>query len=300
MRRHFLLIVSFIISFQSFGQNPKIDKLEMLFSQKHYKRVHRKANRLLDNPEYDFSMMPTYYKSLSLFQLAQNKFWLMRHSTALKDAKALFLKVKYSENGVKIFNAHMYEIAWLKSDLISWASDLKRMEEGDQFLKVQAVIEDVFGDFELATLPDGNISDIIYEKNDSGNKVKRTDLRSSIIDHAKNYIGVPYVWAGSSPNGFDCSGFTSYMMQDVGKKIPRRSSDQYISAQKIKRKDVQKGDLVFFDNGSGISHVGLVVSEKGKPLTMIHASSSKGITITNVETSKYWSQRLSGFGSYID
>ncbi|MBL1279056.1 MAG: C40 family peptidase [Fluviicola sp.] len=300
MGKYFLLIVGFLFSFQSFGQNPKIDKLEMLFSQKHYKRVHRKANRLLDNPEYDFSMMPSYYKSLSLFELAQNKFWLMRHSSALKDAKKLFLEVKHSENGTKIFNAHMYEIAWLKSDLISWASDLKRMGEGDQFLKVQAVIEDVFGDFDLATLPDENVKVDKQELQNSPENAKSNDLRSSIIAHAKNYIGVPYVWAGSSPKGFDCSGFTSYMMQDAGKKIPRRSSDQYTSANKIKKKDVQKGDLVFFDNGSGISHVGLVISEKGKPLTMIHSSSSKGIIITNVETSKYWSQRLSGYGSYLE
>ena len=57
------------------AQNPKFDRLEMLFAQKHYKRVHRKANRLLDKPEYDFSMLPTYYKAMSLFQLAQNHYW---------------------------------------------------------------------------------------------------------------------------------------------------------------------------------------------------------------------------------
>ena len=65
-------------------------------------------------------------------------------------------------------------------------------------------------------------------------------------------------------------------------------------------KDVQKGDLVFFDNGSGVSHVGIVVSENGQPIVMIHSSSSKGIILTNVDESDYWSQRLHGFGTFID
>ena len=290
-----LLISCFLfIAGGALAQNPKIDKLEMLFSQNHYKRVYRKANRLLDNPEYDFSMMPTYYKSLSLFQLAQNKYWFSRHSSALNDARELFLAVKHSENGAKIFNAHMYEIAWLKEDLISWASDLKRMGNETRFKEVQTTVEQIFGEFDLAVLPDENTSE------NSPNPVhSNSSERKDIIKEAKKYIGTPYVWAGASPDGFDCSGFTSYVLKQSGKELPRRSSDQYAQAKKIKKKDVQPGDLVFFSNGSGVSHVGIIVSENGQPLTMIHSSSSKGIIITNVEESTYWSQRLYGFGTYI-
>jgi cell wall-associated NlpC family hydrolase len=56
---------------------------------------------------------------------------------------------------------------------------------------------------------------------------------------------------------------------------------------------------VFFDSGSGISHVGLIISEKGKPLVMIHASSSKGVIITEIEQSDYWLTRLCGFGTFM-
>ena len=69
---------------------------------------------------------------------------------------------------------------------------------------------------------------------------------------------------------------------------------------KVKKKNVEKGDLVFFDNGSGVSHVGIVISEKGEPLKMIHSSSSKGIIITDVSKSEYWSKRLHGFGTYLN
>jgi cell wall-associated NlpC family hydrolase len=123
--------------------------------------------------------------------------------------------------------------------------------------------------------------------------------REQIINYAKKYVGTPYVWAGNSSSGFDCSGFTSYVMKEFGKDLPRRAVDQYESCRKLKEKNVQKGDLIFFDNGSGISHVGMIVSEKGKPLVMIHASSSKGIIITEIEKSDYWLKRINGFGTYV-
>jgi cell wall-associated NlpC family hydrolase len=123
--------------------------------------------------------------------------------------------------------------------------------------------------------------------------------REAIIEYAKKQLGVQYVWAGNDPSGFDCSGFTGYVMKEFGKDLPRRAVDQFETSQKIKEKNVQKGDLVFFDNGSGISHVGMIISDKGKPLVMIHASSSKGIIVTEIEQSDYWLTRLKGFGTYV-
>ncbi len=292
-----LIIGVILISSNAFGQNPKFDRLEMLFSQRHYKRVYRKSNRLLDKPEYDFSMLPTYYKAMSLFQLAQNHYWRRRHSDALDQAKELFLNVKNSEYGEKIFNAHMYELAWVKEDLTSWASDLKRMGYHDEFIKVQDAIAQIFGEMPEADIPIDVVStEIVIEPE----KSIGTDERSVIVNSAQEYLGVPYVWAGVTPKGFDCSGFTSYILAERGKELSRRCSDQYSEAKKVRKKDVQKGDLVFFSNGSGVSHVGIVISEKGEPLKMIHASSSKGIIITNIESSEYWSSRLHGFGTYLD
>ena len=127
-----------------------------------------------------------------------------------------------------------------------------------------------------------------------------TISRNKIVENAQKYLGTPYVWAGSSPSGFDCSGFTSYVMKDFGKELSRRSEDQYNDGKMVKEKNVQKGDLIFFSNGSGISHVGIVVSEKGQPLVMIHASSSKGVILTDIESSEYWMKRLHGFATYVN
>ena len=287
------------LCFSSEAQVRQFDKLEMLFAQQHYKRVYRKANNLLDKPEFDYSMMPKYYKSISIFQLAQNAYWLKRHPRALDEAQELFLEVKHSTDGEKLFNAHMYEITWLKSDMTTWASDLKRMGYQDEFLKVQQVMARIFDGMPDIEIP-GNVTDEVVADNPPVNSGNASSDRMGIVDEAKEHIGVPYVWAGNSPSGFDCSGFTSYVMKQEGVELPRRSSDQYSKSQKVKPKNVQEGDLVFFNNGSGISHVGIVISGKGEPLVMIHSSSSKGIIVTEVEKSEYWMKRLHGFGTYVN
>ena len=290
-----ILLITFLISFIADAQNPRLDKLEMFFDQGHYKKVRRKSSRLLDDPEYDFSMLPAYYKSISLFQLAQNEYWLLTHLKSLDEAKALFLIVKNSNDGEKILNSHMYELAWLKNDMISWAADLKRLGKQKEFEEVQELIDVLFEEVpEIDVTPvDSNILDTIIV-------VENPGLRDQILITAKKQLGTPYVWAGSSPDGFDCSGFTSYVMSKNGSKLPRRAVDQYNDAPKVKVKNAQKGDLVFFDNGSGVSHVGIVVSEKGSPLMMIHSSSSKGVIVTDVTKSAYWTKRLKGFGTYVD
>ena len=290
-----ILLITFLISFIADAQNPRLDKLEMFFDQGHYKKVRRKSSRLLDDPEYDFSMLPAYYKSISLFQLAQNEYWLLTHPKSLDEAKALFLIVKNSNDGEKILNSHMYELAWLKNDMISWAADLKRLGKQKEFEEVQELIDVLFEE-----LPEIDVTPLDSNILDTTIVVENPGLRDQILITAKKQLGTPYVWAGSSPDGFDCSGFTSYVMSKNGSKLPRRAVDQFNDAPKVKVKNAQKGDLVFFDNGSGVSHVGIVVSEKGSPLMMIHSSSSKGVIITDVTKSAYWTKRLKGFGTYVD
>ncbi|PWL24762.1 MAG: hypothetical protein DCO96_12950 [Fluviicola sp. XM-24bin1] len=249
----------------------------------------------MDKPEYDFSLLPKYYKSLSALQLSQNEHWLLRHPHALEDAKELFLEIKRDEDSEKLFASHKYELTWVKNELVTWAADLKRRGKKDEFELVQEIIDVLFENIDdLDDIPDASTVE-----NPDTTVVANPDFRDEIIITAKKQLGTPYVWAGSSPGGFDCSGFTSYVMKQNGKSLPRRAVDQYESSKKVKAKNVQKGDLVFFDNGSGISHVGIVISEKGEPLTMIHSASSKGIVITDVTKSDYWTKRLYGFGTYV-
>lgn len=294
-----ILLISIVgLTSISWTQVREFDKMEMLYAQNHYKMVYRKANILLDIPDYDYSQIPKFYKALSLFQLSQNEHWLVRHPNALEDAAELFSSIKKSSDGKKVFDAHIYEVSFLKNDLISWAEDLQRRGKKEEFERLQKVLGGLFDE-----IPDIDFQGEITESDIIGNDQPDNDLyskeRDQIIEYAKKQIGVPYVWAGNDPTGFDCSGFTGYVMKEFSKELPRRAIDQYESSRKLKEKNVRKGDLVFFDNGSGISHVGMIISEKGEPLVMIHASSSKGIIVTEIEKSDYWLARLFGFGTYV-
>ena len=289
-----------VIGFTSVAkaQVPEFDKLEMLYAQNHYKMVYRKANRLLDVPDYDWSQIPKLYKALSLFQLSQNDHWLINHPNALDEAASLMNEIKKSSDGRKVFNAHMYEISFLKHDLLAWAEDLKRRNKKEEFDHLQKAISGLFDEIPDLEYQNGNSNEFATTNKDAELDMYAKE-RLALVEYAKKFIGTPYVWAGNEPTGFDCSGFTSYVMKNYKKELPRRAVDQYNSSRQLKEKNVMMGDLVFFDNGSGISHVGMIVSEKGKPLVMIHASSSKGVVITEIEKSDYWLKRLYGFGTYV-
>jgi peptidoglycan DL-endopeptidase CwlO len=292
--RRLLFIPFLLVSLVSAAQNKKLDQLEMLFDQGHYRKVYRKANVLMDKPEYDFSQLPAYYKGLSLLQLAQNEFWRKKNPNALDKAEELLLSVKRDSDGALLFTAHKHELEWVKADLVNWSSDLKRMNDTKSFSSVQRILQSVF-DGIFVSEPEVNT-----DKDTTVYDPSVSNIRKSIIRAAEKQLGVPYQWAGSSPEGFDCSGFTSYVFAQNGKELPRRAADQFSKGIEVKDKNVKPGDLVFFDNGSGISHVGIVISNPGEPLKMIHSASSKGIIVTDVSTSEYWTKRLYGFATYVN
>mgnify|MGYP002967573040 FL=1 len=94
---------------------------------------------------------------------------------------------------------------------------------------------------------------------------------SSIVSIAQQYLGVPYVYGGSSASGFDCSGFTMYVFAQAGIKLPHGATSQLSYGTEVSRSDLQPGDLVFFqDYGYTASHVGIYIGGD----QFIHASSS--------------------------
>lgn len=290
----FVILTSTLLSFSAFGQDRKLDKLELLYNQEHYKMVFVRSGKLMDSPDYDYTELPKLYKSLSAFRMAENPFWLKRNKGALTKAEALMVHLNQSEKGKEILSAHSSEIVALNTDITAWIENLQgqgKSELASQLADLQ--------DHAFLNIPKGVKKETVSKP--VNRPIARTsNERTKIIAFAEKSIGVPYVWGGTSPNGFDCSGYTTYVMKEFGITMPRRATDQQKSSVKIKRKDVMPGDLVFFNNGSGVSHVGIIVSNPGQPLSMIHASSSKGITVTNLETSTYWKKRLDSFGSYIN
>ncbi|QXE19398.1 NlpC/P60 family protein [Clostridium sp. 001] len=87
-----------------------------------------------------------------------------------------------------------------------------------------------------------------------GNSIASSD---AVVAYASNFLGVPYVWGGTSPSGFDCSGLVQYVYAHFGINLPRTSQEQQTVGTAVSRDELQPGDLVFF--GSPAYHVGIYV-----------------------------------------
>ncbi len=112
----------------------------------------------------------------------------------------------------------------------------------------------------------------------------------SIMRAAYSVIGTPYVFGGTSPYGFDCSGFTQYAFARAGVYLPRLADSQFYSGRKISMNQLRPGDLIFFTTYEpGASHVGIYVGDGN----FIHAGSSTGVTVSSAFTG-YWGARYYG------
>ena len=105
-----------------------------------------------------------------------------------------------------------------------------------------------------------------------------------IIQTAMDYIGVPYVFGGTSPSGFDCSGYVRYVFANAGIYLPRTADEQYELGVPVPMDSLRAGALVFFSTYDyGASHVGIYLSDG----EFINASSSRGVAIDSLY-SEYW------------
>ena len=108
-----------------------------------------------------------------------------------------------------------------------------------------------------------------------------------IVDYALQFVGYPYVYGGSSPRGFDCSGFTSYVYKHFGYSLNRSASSQLDNGKSVSISELQPGDLVIFKKGNSskrATHVGLYIGNN----QFVHASTSKvGVIISRLSDSYY-------------
>ncbi|MBQ0116221.1 MAG: C40 family peptidase [Bacteroidales bacterium] len=118
-----------------------------------------------------------------------------------------------------------------------------------------------------------------------------------ILSFAHTFRGVPYRRGASSPRGFDCSGFTSYVFKNFGVKLNRTAHGQINDGTRIDRDELKPGDLVFFNGrarGKRIGHVGIVTEvNTDNTFKFIHAACHRGITVSN-STESYYQRRYMG------
>ncbi len=90
---------------------------------------------------------------------------------------------------------------------------------------------------------------------------------NAVIAYASNFLGTPYVWGGTSPSGFDCSGFTQYVYAHFGISLGRTTFDQINDGVQVSRDNLRPGDLVFFGSFDNPHHIGIYVGDN----TYIHS-----------------------------
>lgn len=129
--------------------------------------------------------------------------------------------------------------------------------------------------------------------NDSAPKVNKQV--EEIIQFAKKFLGTPYHYAGSTPSGFDCSGFIYYVMGNFGMRLSRSSPGIAEFGKTVKLSELQPGDLMFFKGrntrSSGVGHVAMVVEVKEGVIKFIHSSTSRGVIIDTFNNSGYYVPR---------
>jgi hypothetical protein len=111
-----------------------------------------------------------------------------------------------------------------------------------------------------------------------------------VVSAALSYRGAPYRFGGATPGGFDCSGFTRFVFAQAGVQLPRMADEQYLAGRKIAKRDLQSGDLVYFETyTAGISHVGIYLGGD----EFVSSTSSAGIAVRSINDS-YWGPRYVG------
>lgn len=119
--------------------------------------------------------------------------------------------------------------------------------------------------------------------------------RQSVLTYAAQFLGVPYVYGGSTPSGFDCSGFTSYVFKNTVGSIPRVAQAQFDATTRVSKDNLLPGDLVFFGSStSSISHVGIYVGNN----QFIHAPNTGSVVKYDSITGSY-ATRYQGAGRVI-
>lgn len=182
------------------------------------------------------------------------------------------------------------EIAEIQAALASQGYDV--VADGDFGLTTQAAVQAFQKAHGLDD--DGLVGSMTYQALMGRNMpiVSRSSnyIARRIINNSLNYVGVPYVFGGTTPRGFDCSGFTRYVFATAGISLPRTADVQFEVGVPVSYNNLKPGDLVFFSTYTyGASHVGIYLGD-GK---FINASSSRGVVVDSLSMS-YWANTYIG------
>ncbi len=120
-------------------------------------------------------------------------------------------------------------------------------------------------------------------------------IGDAIVTEAEKHLGVPYVWGGTTPKGFDCSGLVQYVYNSLGIELPRVSQAQYLYGAPLGREDLMPGDLVFFEKNGDVHHVGIYAGDG----MMLHAPyTGQVVSYQSIDEGQYKNEFCGGRRAY--
>lgn len=204
-------------------------------------------------------------------------------SVASKDSKAYIIGLNDGWYKV-IYNGSICYIRSDYLDLTELPYENQKSPNSPKFFR---------GGKSTGVLPSASALNGTASNSNSGTTSNVSASGSSIVAEAKKYLGIPYVYGGASPSGFDCSGFVYYVLKQNGFSPYRTPADQYRQGTYVAKANLQPGDIVFFagtGSSNTISHVGIYVGNG----QMIHSPNSRSTVSYADITSGYWANHYYG------
>ncbi len=147
------------------------------------------------------------------------------------------------------------KLAKLNSDKQSAKNVIASLDKQEKVLNAQEKSLEIADQATLQAVASA-ASNVKQSASSRGSSIASSD---EVVAYASNFLGVPYVWGGTSPSGFDCSGLVQYVYAHFGITLPRTSEEQQTVGTAVSMDELQPGDLVFF--GSPAHHVGIYVGD---------------------------------------
>ena len=303
LKKQLLLCVLIVIANFMFAEND-LNKVEALFNAGKYEKSYKKSEKLKGESAY-YKKAKTYYLlGFSLLNIQNNQAKKLGVFNREKSIISYVMKgVKYqkSNSELKRFKQFFQGFTQLAKKRLLQSKKLRKERE---WKGIAELLAQQFNDTTPAyweahkVIEEAEVKEKVLAAKENEVFVKellRNSKRDSIIRWARTYIGTPYVFAGVSRKGIDCSGFTSTVLNHFGSNLPHSCKTQATLGKKTKQ--YKAGDLALFgyksSNGTvKPSHVGIVISNYPEPLKVIHATSSLGVRIDDVKASSYWKPKF--------
>lgn len=235
--------------------------------------------------------------NLLLVETAEDAAWYpviaSEHGTGFISAE--YVKAFALESGEEVFGLGRVNTSLL--NVRAWAStEATRIGQLSMNSRV-TLLEYIDGWYKIALESgEGYVSAEFITLCGEANVVANSELGGQIVQTAMQYLNHRYVYGGSSPSGFDCSGFTMYVYSQFGYSLSHGATSQYNTGVRISKDELQAGDLVFFNpKGNRVGHVGIYIGDG----MFIHASTREYLVRTDTLYSGYYCNNYIGASRVI-